>query len=204
MERSNLRRNFASVPELGSSLLRIASRVSVAWMPVLRSVGCCSLQVSLRLRGAGYRRYSCAPKVKIPQTNRHWFRHVLVAFSPGGIIPLPFPILLGFQEGKLASCYHLGMLRYYLLEACKPDMKYLLSFKEDILRRLDDDTEFLVEDSMLKYWVQSIARYVSWYESACCDSSVTIEDLLDPPPLLVSRYLGIEVAFQEFWIDRAQ
>ncbi len=25
-----------------------------------------------------------------------------------------------------------------------------------------------------------------------------------PPPLLVSRYLGIEVAFQEFWIDRAQ
>lgn len=32
-----------------------------------------------------------------------------MAFSPGGIIPLPFPIWLGFPDGLVVNCYHLGM-----------------------------------------------------------------------------------------------
>lgn len=37
-----------------------------------------------------------------------------MAFSPGGIIPLPFPIWLGFPDGLVVNCYHLGMVRYFL------------------------------------------------------------------------------------------
>lgn len=52
-----------------------------------------------------------------------------MAFSPGGIIPLLFPIWLGFPDGLVVNCYHLGMVRYFLLESCRPDDKYLLSVR---------------------------------------------------------------------------
>lgn len=74
-----------------------------------------------------------------PQYNRHWYRHVLVAFSPGGIIPLPFPIWLGFPDGLVVNCYHLGMVRYFLLESCRPDDKYLLSVRDDFERKLTEE-----------------------------------------------------------------
>ena len=38
---------------------------------------------------------------------RHWYRHILVAFSPGGILPLPFPVWLGFPDWILIICYHI-------------------------------------------------------------------------------------------------
>ena len=41
----------------------------VAWMPVCKSVGVSSLRTSLRLRGAGYRRYSSQPHHFNPQTD---------------------------------------------------------------------------------------------------------------------------------------
>lgn len=49
---------------------------SVAWMPVCRSVGVDSFRVSLRLRGAGYRRYSSQPSALNINHSRHWFRHM--------------------------------------------------------------------------------------------------------------------------------
>lgn len=76
-------------------MLRTA-RHAVAWMPVCKSVGVSSLQVSLRLRGAGYRRYSYRPENFSPYYSRHWFRHVLVALSPSGIRPMPFEFWLGY------------------------------------------------------------------------------------------------------------
>lgn len=120
-------------------------------MPVLKSIGCSSLQVSLRLKEAGYSPYSSLAKDFHPQYNRHWYRHVLVAFSPGGIIPLLFPICLGFPDGLVVNCYHLGMVRYFLLESCRPDDKYLLSARDDLERKLTEEGDFHVEKVMLRY-----------------------------------------------------
>lgn len=39
-----------------------STRFSVAFMPVLKSIGCSSFQVSLRLKGAGYKRYSSSAR----------------------------------------------------------------------------------------------------------------------------------------------
>nr|YP_009045808.1 orf134 [Batis maritima]AIC83411.1 orf134 [Batis maritima] len=72
---------------------------SVATMAVLNHIGCTSLQVSLRLRGAGFRRYSAKAGHFNNNHNRHWYRHLIVAYSPGGKLPLPFYIWFGFTEG---------------------------------------------------------------------------------------------------------
>lgn len=65
-----------------------------------------------------------------------------MAFSPGGIIPLLFPIWLGFPDGLVVNCYHLGMVRYFLLESCRPDDKYLLSVRDDLERKLTEEGDF--------------------------------------------------------------
>lgn len=98
-----------------------AARHSVAWMPVCKNVGVSSIQVSMRLFGAGYRRYSSRPEHINPNYNRHWFRHVLVALSPGGICPMPLEFWLGFPEGLVISPYQMGMVRQMLLDSCNPD-----------------------------------------------------------------------------------
>lgn len=143
-------------------------------MPVQQSVSSSSLQVSLRVRGAGYRRYSTSPGDFHPHYNRHRYRHVLVAFSPGGIIPLPFPFWLGFPEGIVVSCYHLGMVRQYLLEACASDERYLCRVRQDLEQKLTEDADFFVEKNNVK-----ILDY--WYDKACVDFSITVEQVLDPP-----------------------
>lgn len=114
-------------------------------MPVMKQIGCDNIQTSLRLRGAGYRRYSCKPCHINPNNNRHWFRHILVALSPGGIRPMPLSVWLGFPEGFLVSCYQIGMVRWMLVESCKPDWGYVERLIEDLSRQLDDDASFLVE-----------------------------------------------------------
>ena len=73
-----------------------STRFSVAWMPVLRSVNCTSLRVSLRLRGAGYRRYSTAPKetsylgiTGIGSVMFLWPSHLVESYhclSPSGLV----------------------------------------------------------------------------------------------------------------------
>lgn len=71
-----------------------SARHSVAWLPVCSMYGVRDLRLTLRLRGAGYRRYSMSASHKNPSYNRHWFRHILVALSPpfsnNGVITLPF------------------------------------------------------------------------------------------------------------------
>jgi len=109
-----------------------SARHAIAWMPVCKSLGISSLRLTLRLRGAGYRRYSSMPEHINPNFNRHWFRHVLVAYSPGGITPLPFLLTelltflvwLGFPEGILVTPYQIGMVRRMLLESCSPDWAF--------------------------------------------------------------------------------
>ena len=51
-----------------------------------------SLQTELRVRGAGYRRYCASASTFHSQFHRHWYRHILVAYSPEGILPRPFEI----------------------------------------------------------------------------------------------------------------
>ena len=84
-----------------------AARHAIAWMPVSSSLGIDSIRVSLtltlRLRGAGYRGYSSLPHYVNPNFRRHWFRHILVAFSPGGMLPLPFQLWLGVSKDLLVS-----------------------------------------------------------------------------------------------------
>lgn len=65
-----------------------AARHAVAWMSVCRSVGVSDIRVSMRLRGAGYRRYSSRPEHLSPNYNPHRFRHILLAFSPGKTLAL--------------------------------------------------------------------------------------------------------------------
>lgn len=95
-----------------------SARHSIAWMPVLKQFSCTSLQISLRIRGADFRRYSMKPEHVNPKYNRHGYRHIIVAFSPGRIIPLPFQVWLGFPEGILITCYHMVMIRKMLVDAC--------------------------------------------------------------------------------------
>lgn len=158
-----------------------SARHSVAWMPVLKSVGCTSLQVSLRLRGAGFRRYSASTSHFHPQYNRHWFRHVIVAFSPGGIKPLPFFIWLGFPSGLIPDCYIQGAVRWMLVESCRPDWTFVEQFVTDLQSALDEDSAFLSERWMLKNWVISCLEYVVWFSESSVDYSVPIERFLDPP-----------------------
>lgn len=71
----------------------------IACMAVCKTLGVTQLRVSLRLRGAGYRRYSASPSHFHPKYNRHWYRHLIVAYSPSGICPMPVEYWLSFPEG---------------------------------------------------------------------------------------------------------
>lgn len=126
-----------------------------AWIPVCKSVGVPDLRTTLRLRGAGYRRYSSRPEHINPNYNRHWFRHVLVAYSPGGITPLPFRLWLGFPSDFLVTLYQLEMVRQMLLESCSPDWDFMQRLASDLNKKLDEDAVLLTEKLELRYWVRS-------------------------------------------------
>lgn len=70
-----------------------------------------SLQVSYRLRGAGYRTYSSnvPPKGK----NRRWLRHWLLAHSPTGIRPFPLVMWFTLPEGGSLDPTGKGSKLYY-------------------------------------------------------------------------------------------
>lgn len=44
-----------------------------------------------------------------PSVSRHWFRHALVLYAPGGPHPLPFSLWLAFPTFVGVNCYHIGM-----------------------------------------------------------------------------------------------
>lgn len=132
-----------------------SARQAVAWIQVCKSVGVPDLRTTLRLRGAGYRRYSSRPEHINPNYNRHWFRHVLVAYSPGDITPLPFRLWLGFPSGFLVTLYQLEMVRQMLLESCSPDWDFMQRLASDLNKKLDEDAVLLTEKLELRYWVRS-------------------------------------------------
>lgn len=150
-------------------------------MPVLKDMGILTLSISLRLRGAGYRRYSSKPEHFHPLYNKHWFRHVIVAFSPGGRKPLPFWVWLGFPDGFIPDCYVRGMVIQKLLEELAPDWSFMQRFVEDLEQRVSEDNMFMVEHTTLKYWLDACHRYCVWYLSVSLWYSASVEDLLDPP-----------------------
>lgn len=159
-----------------------AARHSVAWMPVCKNVGVTSVQLSLRLRGAGYRRYSAKPEHINPNYNRHWFRHILVALSPGGICPMPFQFWLGFPDGIVVTPYLMGMVRQMLFESCNPDWDFMQRMARNLHQQLDDEAIFLTEHTMVYHWMRTALEYEKWYIRAKVDyDSITTEDLLDPP-----------------------
>lgn len=144
------------------SARQLAQPSKGAWIPVCKSVGVPDLRTTLRLRGAGYRRYSSRPEHINPNYNRHWFRHVLVAYSPGGITPLPFRLWLGFPSGFLVTLYQLEMVRQMLLESCSPDWDFMQRLASDLNKKLDEDLNKkgllpLSERGKLelRYWVRS-------------------------------------------------
>ncbi|KAL0295309.1 UNVERIFIED_CONTAM: hypothetical protein Scaly_3106500 [Sesamum calycinum] len=75
-----------------------------------------------------------------PHYNRHWYYHILVAFSPGSILPLPFQVWLRFPDGRLITCYHMGMVRDMLLSSCSPDWGHAERFATDFGLKLNEDT----------------------------------------------------------------
>lgn len=157
---------------------------SVAWNAVCQSAGLTCVRTSLRMRGAGYRRDSSPPEHINPNYNRHRFRHILVAYSPGGIIPLPFEIWVGFSEYKDVSPYQMGMVRFMLWESCAEDWAYLEQVANSLLNQYGDDVTMLAEALMLKYWLQSCLSYSQWHIRASYSYSITARDLLDPPAVV--------------------
>lgn len=79
-------------------------------------------------------KYSAKPEHASPHYNRHWYRHILVAFSPGGILPLPFQVWLWFPDEILITCYHIGMVPDMLLSSCSPDWGHAERFATDLAR----------------------------------------------------------------------
>lgn len=146
-------------------------------MPVFRNLGLTSLQLSMRVREAGFRRYSAKPEHVSPHYNRHWYRHILVAFSPGGRIPLPFQVWLGFPDGILIICYHMGMMRDMLVSSCSPDWGHVERFATDLDLKLDEDTGLLTE----KLFLGLKPAYCAWWYRARVDFSIPVESFLDPP-----------------------
>lgn len=141
-----------------------------------------------RLRGAGYKTYKKSPYSINQMYNRHWFRHIIVAFSPSGILPLPLPFWLGFPEGILRTCYHMGMVRQFLYANCAPKWNSVEKISSDLQSVFDrsglgnvEEAEYLTEELTIKWWVKSMIEYVSWYSRMSVDLWQPVEVLLDPP-----------------------
>lgn len=110
------------------------------------NLGLTSPQLSMRVREAGLIKYSAKPEHVSPHYNRHWYRHILVAFSPGGILPLPFQVWLWFPDEILITCYHIGMVPDMLLSSCSPDWGHAERFATDLDLKLNEDTGLLTEN----------------------------------------------------------
>ena len=97
------------------------------------------------------------------------------------------------------------MVRYSLLESCRLDDKYLLSVRDDLERKLTEEGDFYLERVMLRYWVESLVRYVRWYEEACCDFTLPLEQLIKQDNgSLVSRRLRRSVLLTERMKDNGK
>ena len=86
-----------------------------------------------------------------------------MAYSPGGIIPMPFRFWLGFPEGFLVSPYQMGMVRQMQLESCSPEWSYVSRLVDDSDRQLVEDALLLPEKLELRYGVRSMSEYAAWW-----------------------------------------
>lgn len=127
------------------------------------------------------------PEHVSPHYNRHWYRHILVAFSPGGILPLPFQVWLGFPDEILITCYHIGMVPDMLLSSCSPDWGHAERFATDLDLKLNEDTGLLTEKLFLGLKPVCLA-YCAWWYRARVYFSIPVESFLDP--LAVCFVLG--------------
>lgn len=146
-------------------------------------MGSVPLRVSMRLRGASYRRYSCTPRSLSPALNRHWYRHMVIYYSPRGIVRLPLPIWLGFPDFYPVHPNHIGRVYFMFIQACRPDWDSV----EKTVQSLDalygtDDIRLVVERLSISQWVEACTRYHSWYNNVIKnEGSVSVDELLDPP-----------------------
>lgn len=151
---------------------------------VMRQYGLSSLSLSMRLRGAGYRRYNIRPPF-LNLRHRHWCRHVISFYSPMGACPLPFLIWLGFPDNIPVNCYHLGMVRQTLIDLLEvKDLNRL----EKVLSSLTDDERLLVELTNLGEWMKSYVDYVVWVARISVSEDWCWDELLSPPLINFSPY----------------
>jgi hypothetical protein len=72
----------------------------------------------------------------------------------------------------------MGMVRWKLLESCRPDFRHVQHMADDFESKLYEDAMYLTERFMLRYWLLSLLEYVKWYSRAEVDYSITALDLL--------------------------
>ncbi|KAK4412107.1 hypothetical protein Salat_2965000 [Sesamum alatum] len=60
--------------------------------------------------------------------------------AASSILPLPFQVWLRFPDGRLITCYHMGMVRDMLLSSCSPDWGHAERFATDFGLKLNEDT----------------------------------------------------------------
>lgn len=73
------------------------------------------------------------------------------------------------------------MIRGMLLGSCRPDWDFATRLCSDLQSKLDEDTLLLLEQSMVRHWLEAMLEYEMWFVRACTDYSITASDLLDPP-----------------------
>lgn len=73
------------------------------------------------------------------------------------------------------------MVRWMLVESCRPNWGYVERLMDDLSRRLDDDALLLTEQLELRWWVHSLVKYCKWYYEASVDYTRPIEVFLAPP-----------------------
>lgn len=106
--------------------------------------------------------------------------HQLIAYSPSGIRPLPFMVLLGWPEGLNLTCYLEGMVRGLLLDRLQPYSHFKKKLRSDGFD-VYEYSSALVEYFLLKHWLASIVDYCEWYYSMAQNPSIPFDVILDPP-----------------------
>ncbi|THF96329.1 hypothetical protein TEA_015362 [Camellia sinensis var. sinensis] len=82
-------------------------------------------------------------------------------------------------EGLAGELLSIGMVRWMLVESCRPNWGYVERLMDDLSRRLDDDALLLTEQLELRWC--SLVKYCKWYYEASVDYTRPIEVFLAPP-----------------------
>lgn len=142
----------------------------------------CSFNASFRLKGAGYRVLArvdrSKPSAVFGRLSRRWKRHWLSLHLPSGVRPLPLTLWLAFPEKGGLTCYQLGMVRWFLINAARPkdiDESSILMVSKFWSGHEETFERFLVS------FMQSHLRYLKWYCDMLLDYEQSLESLLKAP-----------------------